>query len=128
MSFEYGQYGLGYDFDLPEPQALRFNELAELHGERIRVIWQTITAYDAYGNPIKSETCYTEHGIIKRAVSEVRLPAGHTVKVRVEVLMKLWAPVEKDSCKLEIKGCRYHIIGIVENSAYMMVTAESEVS
>ena len=36
MSFQYGQYGTGFDLMRPEPQALRFEELLQLHVEDVR--------------------------------------------------------------------------------------------
>ena len=128
MSFEFGHYGLGYDYDLPEPPALRFDEMVRLHGKDIRIIWQAVTGYDAYGSPIKTETGYTERGIAKSSPSEAKYPAGHTQRNRVEVLMKRWAPVDQNTCGLKIDGSYYHITGVEYTPAYVSVTAELRVS
>ena len=128
MSYVFSQYGEGFDIVMPEPQALRFNELIQLRGQNMTIIWQTVTGYDDYGQPVKSETSFSEHGILKRLVSELTLPLGYVKENTIEVLMRRWAPLDADTCELEIDGSRYHIIGVEKTPTYLRVSAELEVS
>ena len=124
MSFQYGQFGAGFDLMRPEPQALRFDELLELHGENVIVVQQTITGHDAYGQPVISETSYTEKAITKTDLGESLLPPGEVKRATAEALFTQWAPVGETLYELEIEGHRYHVIGVEKTSAYMLVKAE----
>jgi len=124
MSFQYGQFGAGFDLMRPEPQALRFEELLELHGEDVTVVKQTVSSHDAYGQPVLSETTYTEKAVIKTDLGESLLPPGEVKRAAVEVLFTQWAPVGETHYELEIEGHRYHVAGVVKTSAYMLVKAE----
>ena len=124
MSFQYGQFGAGFDLMRPEPQALRFEELLELHGEDVTVVQQTVTSHDAYGQPVLSETTYTEKVVIKTSLRESLLPPGEVKRATVEALFTQWAPVDETLYELEIEGHRYHVIGVEKTSAYMLVRAE----
>lgn len=124
MSFQYGQFGAGFDLMRPEPQALRFEELLELHGEDVTVVQQTVTGHDGYGQPVISETTYTEKAVIKTSLGESLLPPGEVNRATVEVLFTQWAPVGETLYELEIEGHRYHVTGVEKMSAYMLVKAE----
>ena len=124
MSFQYGQFGVGFDMMMPEPQALRFEELLELHGEDVTVVQQTIDGHDGYGQPIISETSYTEKAVIKTDLGESLLPPGEVKRATVEALLTQWAPVGETLYELEIRGHRYHVVGVDKTSAYMLVKAE----
>ena len=124
MSFQYGQFGAGFDMMMPEPQALRFEELLELHDEDVTVVQQTIDGHDGYGQPIISETSYTEKAVIKTDLGESLLPPGEVKRATVEALLTQWAPVGETLYELEIRGHRYHVVGVDKTSAYMLVKAE----
>jgi len=124
VSFQYGQYGAGFDLMRPEPQALRFEELLELHGEDVTVVQQTVSSHDAYGQPVLSETTYTEKAVIKTDLGESFLPPGEVKRATVEVLFTQWAPVGEDLYELEIESHRYHVTGVEKASAYLLVKAE----
>jgi len=124
VSFQYGQFGAGFDMMMPEPQALRFEELLELHGEDVTVVQQTIDGHDGYGQPIISETSYTEKAVIKTDLGESLLPPGEVKRATVEALLTQWAPVGETLYELEIRGHRYHVVGVDKTSAYMLVKAE----
>ncbi len=124
MSFQYGQYGAGFDLMRPEPQALRFEELLELHGEDVTVVQQTVSSHDAYGQPVLSETTYTEKAVIKTDLGESFLPPGEVKRATVEVLFTQWAPVGEALYELEIESHRYHVTGVEKTSAYLLVKAE----
>ena len=124
MSFQYGQFGTGFDLMMPEPQALRFEELLELHGEDVKMVQQTVTGHDDYGQPVVSETSYTEKAVIKTSLGESLLPPGEVKRATVEALFTQWAPVGETLYELEIRGHRYHVVGVEKASAYMLVRAE----
>ena len=124
MSFQYGQYGTGFDLMMPEPQALRFEELLMLHGEDVTVVQQTETSRDAYGQPVTSEATYTEKAVIKTDLGETLLPPGEVKRATVEALFTRWAPISEAGYELEIRGHRYHVVGVEKAAAYLHVRAE----
>lgn len=124
MSHQYGQFGAGFDLMMPEPQALRFEELLEFHGEDVTVIQQTVTGHDAYGQPVISEASYTEKAVIKTGLGESLLPPGEVKRATVEALFTRWAPVGETLCELEIRRHRYHVTGVEKTSTYLLVKAE----
>ena len=124
MSYQYGQFGTGFDLVRPEPHALRFEELLELHGEDVTVIKQTVSSHDGYGQPVLSETTYTEKAVIKTDLGESLLPPGEVKRAAVEALFTQWAPVGETLYELEIEGHRYHVTGVEKTSAYLLVKAE----
>jgi hypothetical protein len=124
LSFQYGQFGTGFDLMMPEPQALRFEELLRLHGEGVTVIQQTETGRDGYGLPVVSEVTYTEKAVIKTDLGENLLPLGEVKRATVETLFKQWAPIGEAMYELEIRGHRYHVVGVEKTSAYLLVRAE----
>ena len=124
MSYQCGQFGVGFDLMRPEPQALRFEELLELHGEDVTVVQQTVTGHDGYGQPVITEASYTEKAIIKTSLGESFLPLGEVKRAAVEVLFTQWAPVGETQYEIEIRGHRYHVTGVEKTSAYLLVKAE----
>ena len=124
MSFQYGQFGAGFDLMMPEPQALRFEELLQLHGEDVTVVQQTVTSHDGYGQPVVSEASYTEKAVVKTDLGESLQPTGEVKRATVEALFTQWAPVGETLYELEIRGHRYHVTGFEKTSAYLLVKAE----
>ncbi len=124
MSYQYGQFGAGFDLMMPEPQALRFEELLMLHGEDVTVVQQTVSSHDRYGQPVVSEASYTEKAVIKTSLGESLLPPSEIKRATVEALFTQWAPVGEALYELEIRGHRYHVTGVEKASAYMLVKAE----
>ena len=124
MSYQYGQFGTGFDLMMPEPQALRFEELLQLHGEEVTVVQQTVTSHDAYGQPVVSEVSYTEKAVVKTSLGESLLPPGEVKRATVEALFTQWAPIGEALYELEIRGHRYHVVGVEKASAYLLVKAE----
>ncbi|MCW4048339.1 MAG: hypothetical protein NWE89_01250 [Candidatus Bathyarchaeota archaeon] len=124
MSFQYGQYGEGFDLERPEPQALRFEEQLHIHGEDIKVIQQTVTGHDGYGQPQFSENAYTLKAVIKTRLSESMLPPGEVKRASAQVLFTRWAPVGEENYELELEGHRYHVTGVEKTSAYLLARAE----
>jgi len=124
MSYQYGQFSTGFDLMMPEPQALRFEELLWLHGEDVTVIQQTETSRDAYGQPVTSEASYTEKAVVKTDLGERLLPPGEVKRATVEALFAQWAPIGEAMYELEIRGHRYHVVGVEKASAYLLVRAE----
>jgi hypothetical protein len=112
---------------MPSPSALCFEELVELHGEPITIVNQTVSGYNYYGHPVKTETSYAEPGFLRQRPGEATLPPGHIKKNNISVLLKQWIPVEEELCELEIEEKRYHITGLAKTEAYMEVLAEREV-
>jgi len=127
LSFQYSHYAEGFDILMPSPSALCFEELVELHGEKITIVNQTVSGNDDYRHPIKTETTYPESAFLRQRPGESTLPSGHIKKNNVSVLLKQWIPVEEELCELEIEGKRYHIAGLAKTEAYLEVLAEREV-
>jgi hypothetical protein len=123
MSYQYNQFGTGFDLMMPEPQALRFEELLQLHGEDVTVIQQTVSSRDAYGQPVTSEATYAEKAVIKTDLGETILPPGEVKRATVEALFTRWAPISEAGYELEIRGHRYHVVGVEKASAYLLVRA-----
>jgi len=88
------------------------------------VVQQTVISHDAYGQPVLSETTYTEKAVIKTDLGESFLPPGEVKRATVEVLFTQWAPVGEDLYELEIESHRYHVTGVEKASAYLLVKAE----
>lgn len=109
MSFQYAQFGEGFDVLQPTPAALRFNELLELKGEDITIVYQALTGYDDYGTPSYTETETVEKAMVKVSRREKYLQPGEIKETRATVLFKQWASVAEGSYELEINGDRYHI-------------------
>ena len=124
MSYQYGQYGTGFDLAMPAPQALRFEELLTLHGEDVTVVQQTETGRDAYGQPVTSEAAYTEKAVVKTDLGERLMPPGEVKRATVEALFTMWAPIGETGYMLEIRGHRYHVVGVEKAAAYLLVRAE----
>ena len=128
MSYQYGQFGTGFDLAMPAPQALRFEELLTLHGEDVTVVQQTETGRDAYGQPVVSEAAYTEKAVVKTDLGETLMPPGEVKRATVEALFTMWAPIDEAGYVLEIRGSRYHVVGVEKASAYLLVRAERMVT
>jgi len=124
VSFQYGQFGEGFDRMMPEPQALRFEELLMLHGEDVAVVQQTVSSHDAYGQPVTSEATYTEKAIVKTDLGESLLPPGEVKRATVEALFTQWATIGETMYELEIRGHRYHVVGVDKTMTYLLVRAE----
>jgi hypothetical protein len=128
LSFQYGQFGEGFDLERPSHEALSFEELVDLHGEPVTIIHQTITGYNDYGHSIKTETTYSEQAFIRQRPGETSLPIGHIKQSTISVLFKQWAAIEEELYELEVEGYRYHITGVAKNEAYLEVLARRELS
>jgi hypothetical protein len=124
MSYQYAQYGEGFNLLYPEPPALRFNESVTLRGETIKIIQQTQTNKNLYGQPVYTETSYIEKAFIENAPREQTIQAGYIKQGKIIIYLRKWAPIQETGYELEHKGNRYHITGIDETTAYLKVTAE----
>jgi len=124
LSYQYGQFGTGFDLMMPEPQALRFEELLMLHGEDVTVIHQNVDGHDAYGQPVTPEATYIENAVVKTELGERLLPPGEVKRATVEALFTRWAPIGETLYELEIRGHRYHVVGVEKTSTYLLVRAE----
>lgn len=121
MSFQYAQYGDGFDVAQPTPQALRFEELLHLRGEPVNVVHRLLTGYDGYGQPVYTESSFTEQAIIKRSPDSQSIIPGSVPSSGVDALLRKWAPVQPEGCALEVQGDRYSVTGVEENPAYLHV-------
>lgn len=123
MSFQYGQFSEGFDVLQPTPAALRFNELLQLRGEDVSIVYQSNTGYDPYGSPVYTETETIEKAMIKVNRGERYLPPGEIKENKTKVLFKQWASVAEDNYELEIEGDRYHIELVHRTEACLEVEA-----
>lgn len=123
MSFQYAQFGEGFDVIQPTPTALRFNELLQLKGKDVTIVYQALTGHDDYGNPTYSETETIEKAMVKVRRSEKYLPPGEIKETRATVLVRQWASITEDNYELEIDGDRYHIELVHRTDACLEVEA-----
>ncbi len=123
MSYQYAQYGIGFDLKRPEPQALRFEALLTIRGTAITVIQQTLTGRDSYGQPIYTENPYTLKAFIERNPDERYFTAGEVNQDRAVIYLAQWAPLDESLYKLEINSARYHITGVEQTDSYLKVEA-----
>jgi len=124
MSFMYKQFGEGFDLAMPDPEALRFEELARLRGVDVVVVHQTLSGRDSYGQPVYLETSLNVKAMVKRSPGEARLPPGEVKRADLEALQPVWAPVDEELYELEVDGVRYHVTGLEATTAYRKVYGE----
>lgn len=123
MSFQYAQYGEGYDVLLPTPAALRFNEALQLRGQEVSILYQELAGRDSYGNPVYSEKETIEKAMVKARKHDTILPPGEVKETRTTVLFKQWASVAEGNYELEIGGNRYYIELVHRTEACLEVEA-----
>jgi len=128
MSFMYKQFGEGVDVMMPNPEALRFEELARLRGVDVVVVHQTLSSRDSYGQPVYLETSLTVKAMVKLSPGELRLPPGEVKRADLEVLLPVWAPVDEERYEVEVDGVRYHVTGLEYTTAYRKVYGERAMS
>lgn len=124
MSFMYRQYGEGFDVQMPRPEALRFEELAQLRGVNVVLVQQTVTGQNDYGHPVYSESSLTVKAMVKVRPGELRLPPGEVKRADLEALLPVWAPVDEALYEVEVDGIRYHVTGVEATTAYRKVIGE----
>ena len=124
MSFMYKQFGEGFDVQMPGPEALRFEELAQLRGVDVVVVHQALSGSDEYGQPVYSESSLTVKAMVKLSPGELRLPPGEIKRADLEALLPVWAPVDETLYEVEVGGVRYHVTGVETAVAYRKVLGE----
>lgn len=123
MSYQYAQYGQGFDLKPPEPQALRFEELLTIRGTTVTVFQQTKIGQNDYGQPIYAENSYSLKAFIEKEPHERYITAGEIQQDTTVLYLAQWAPIEETQYQLEINGIRYYITGIEQTEAYLKVKA-----
>ena len=124
MSFRYGHFGTGFSRTMPPATALRFEELVKTRGRDVSIIRLTETGEDDYGQPIYKESSYTEKAFLERVGRERDLPPGTLKEGLIRLFMVPWAAIGEDGYEVAIDGVRYHITGLDEREAYLLVEAE----
>ena len=125
MTYTYQQYGTGFQLAMPTPEAQQFNELLQLRGTPATIINRTQTGTNPYGNPTYTETQHTTNCFRRSTLSERNHQAGNLDTRRESILLPHWAPV-KEIDEIELDGDRYHIIGIVQSTAYTYLQLEKK--
>jgi hypothetical protein len=120
----YKQFGEGFDVQMPGPEALRFEELAQLRGVDVVVVHQALSGRDDYGQPEFTESSLTVKAVVKIRPGELRLPPGEVKQADLEALLPVWAPVDETLYEVEVDGVRYHVTGVEASIAYRKVYGE----
>jgi len=124
MSYMYRQYGEGFDVQMPGPEALRFEELAQLRGVDVVIVHLTVTDQDDYGQPVHTESSLTVKAMVRLRPGELRLLPGEVMRADLEALVPVWAPVGDELYEVEVDGARYHVTGVEATVAYRKVIGE----
>mgnify|MGYP001208794408 CR=1 FL=1 len=127
MSFTYGQFGTGFLRNRPSAQALRLHGLLETRGRDVTIIQLTEAGTDAYGQPVYSESDYTEEAFFGIKGRERDLPPGAIEKGQIRLFMVPWAAVGEEGFEVEAEGVRYRVTGVTETAAYIEVVGERKV-
>ena len=123
MSFQYGQFGTGFDVMTPTEEALRFGDLVDRRGIGVTVVKLVETEEDAYGAPVYSESPREEKAFVERDENEKILPPGTVKTGLIKVFLKAWAAIGEDGYEVEVEGIRYHITVLDRTRAYIKAKA-----
>ncbi len=124
MSFTYGQFGTGFLGTRPPAQALRLHELLEIRGRDITIIQLTEASTDAYGQPVHTESSYTEKAFLGIKGRERDLAPGAIKVGRIRLFMVPWAAIGEEGFEVKLDGVRYRVTGVTETEAYLEVEGE----
>ena len=124
MSFTYGQFGTGFLRTRPPSQALRLHELLKTRGRGVTVIRLVETGTDAYGQPVYSESRYTENAFLGVKSRERDLPPGALKTGTIRLFMVPWAAIAEEGFEVELGGVRYRVTVVTETEAYLEVEGE----
>ncbi len=124
MSFTYGQFGTGFLRTRPPAQALRLHELLETRGRDINIIPLTEAGTDAYGQPVYTESSYTEKVFLGIKGRERDLPPGAIKAGQIRLFMVPWAAMGEEGFEVEVDGVRYRVTRVTETEAYLEVEGE----
>ena len=124
MSFIYGQFGAGFLRTRPPAQALRFNEFLETRGRDVTIIQLTEAGTDAYGQPVYSESDYTEKAFLSIKGRERDLTPGAIQTGQIRLFVVPWAAVGEEGFEVEADGVRYRVTRVTETGAYLEVEGE----
>jgi len=128
MSFQYLNYGEGFDVYTPSPAALRFGNLLDVRGEAVKLIRLTRTSRDDYGQPVYSESSEDVKAFIEESPKERVLRPGTLKLGSITAFLNTWASVGEEGYEVEVNGIRYHIKGVNETRAYKELMLERKVS
>ena len=123
MSFQYGQFGEGFDVMTPTAEALRFGDFLEIRGKDITVVKLVETGEDSYGQPVYSESPRDEKAFIERDEGERILPPGMVKKGLLKLFLAAWAAIGEDGYEVEVDGVRYHVTALDRTRAYIEAKA-----
>jgi len=124
MSFRYGQFGTGFARTIPPAHTLRLYELLETRGRDVTIVALTETGEDSYGQPVYSESSYTEKAFLRAQGRERDLPPGTLKTGEIRLFMVPWAAISEDDHDVEVDGVRYHVIEANESEVYLEVEGE----
>lgn len=123
MSFQYGQFGEGFDVLTPTEEALRFGDLLEIRGKNVTVIKLVETGEGSYGQPLYSESPREEKAFVEREEGERILPPGTIKEGLMKLFLKSWAAIGEDGYEVEVDGVRYHVAALDRTRAYIEAKA-----
>jgi len=123
VSYQYAQYGEGYEVVSPSPEALSFAELVELKGANVTIIERNQTAYDDYKQLVYTETRYTDRAFIEETPrEEIRQPGSHK-ETQITAYLQLWSPIGPGDFELEYRGDRHRITSYEATNIFIKVGA-----
>jgi hypothetical protein len=123
MSFQYGQFGEGFDVMTPTAEALKFGDFLEIRGKGITVVKLVETGEDSYGQPVYSESERSEKAFVEMDEGEMILPPGTVKTGLLKLLLAAWAAIGEEGYEVEVDGVRYYVIGLDRTWAYIEAKA-----
>jgi hypothetical protein len=124
MSFQYGQFGAGFERASPSREARQFRDLVEARGTDISIVALASIGEDDYGNLIHSESSYIERAFVEERSRELSTAAGAVKSGSMRFFVVPWAAVGEEGYEVEFEGRRFRITGLVKTSACLQIEAE----
>ncbi len=127
MSWQVGQFGVGFSLSSLSSSALRFISLLNTRGTHITVIVRTKTVTrDSYGHPTYTESNASEHAMVQREPKNVVIMPGNLEIEKTVLYMSLLAYVSLED-EILLDAQRYVVHSIEKTDAYQKVTTERRI-
>jgi len=127
VSWQVGQFGVGFSLSSLSSSALRFISLLNTRGTHITVIVRTKTVTrDSYGHPTYTESNASEHAMVQREPKNVVIMPGNLEIEKTVLYMSLLAYVSLED-EILLDAQRYVVHSIEKTDAYQKVTTERRI-
>lgn len=124
MSFQHGQFGMGFDFMAPTAEAMRFGDLLERRGVDVTVVKLVEEGEDPYGQPVYSESPRHERAFVERDGEECVLMPGTVKQDSLRLFLAAWVAIGEEGYEVEVEGVRYHVAFLERTRAFIKAEAE----